>query len=73
MRYTHFGLVAILMGGSGPLAADIISYAGNLRSDATVTSCGPGCTLGSSNSDGDYAKFAAVVERFVSMSRLPRR
>ena len=41
-----------------------ISYTGSLRTDATVTGCGSGCTLGSSNTDGDYAQWAAVVETF---------
>jgi hypothetical protein len=44
--------------------ASSISYTGNLRTDATVTSCGVGCTLGASNTDFDYAQYAAVVESF---------
>ena len=41
-----------------------ISFQGNLRTDATFTNCGAGCTLGPSNTDGDYAQWAAVVEAF---------
>jgi hypothetical protein len=44
--------------------ATSISYVGNLRTDANVTSCGSGCTLGPANSDGDFAQYAAVVESF---------
>jgi len=47
------------------LQAETISYVGNLRTDASVTACGSGCTLGPSNSDADYAQFAAVVDTFV--------
>ena len=47
------------------LAANIIFVHGNLRTDATVTDCGSGCTLGPSNSDGDYAQWASVVQSFV--------
>lgn len=49
-----------------PLAnAETISFVGNLRTDANVTGCGSGCTLGPSNTDGDYAQWAAVVDSFV--------
>jgi hypothetical protein len=48
-----------------PLArADVISFVGNLRTDANVISCGSGCTLGPSNTDGDFAQWAAVVDDF---------
>jgi hypothetical protein len=49
---------------ASPAVASSISYIGNLRTDATVTSCGSGCTLGAGDSDFDYAQFAAVVENF---------
>lgn len=48
--------------------ADTISFAGNLRDDANVISCGSGCTLGASNTDGDYAQWAAVVDSFTVSS-----
>jgi hypothetical protein len=44
--------------------AEIISFAGNLRTDANVTGCGTGCTLGASDNDGDFAQWAAVVDDF---------
>ncbi len=44
--------------------AGTISFTGNLRTNATFVDCGPGCTLGAGNSDGDYAQYAAVVETF---------
>jgi hypothetical protein len=44
--------------------ADTVSFAGNLRTDANVVACGGGCILNSSNSDGDYAQWAAVVDSF---------
>ncbi len=51
--------------------AETISFVGNLRDDANVVSCGSECTLGGSNSDGDYAQWAAVVDSFtVSTSSL---
>jgi hypothetical protein len=42
--------------------ASTISFIGDLRTNANFTSCGSGCTLGSGDSDGDYAQFAAVAE-----------
>jgi hypothetical protein len=53
-----------LLAGPPRLAANIIFYSGNLRVDATVTSCGSGCTLGPSNLDGEFAQWAAVVASF---------
>jgi hypothetical protein len=55
---------SILLAGPPRLAANVIFYSGNLRTDANVTSCGLGCTLGPSNSDGDFAQQAAVVISF---------
>ena len=48
--------------------ANTISFTGNLRSDATFTSCGTGCTLGAGNSNGDYAQYAAVVRSFTVLT-----
>jgi hypothetical protein len=45
-------------------SANVIFVSGNLRTNANVTACGTGCTLGPSNSDGDYAQWAAVVTDF---------
>lgn len=47
-----------------PVSANVIFVSGNLRTNATVTDCGTGCTLGPSNSDGDYAQWAAAVTQF---------
>lgn len=41
-----------------------ISFTGDLRTDATFTSCGAGCTLGPANTDDDYVQWAAVVKDF---------
>ncbi len=50
--------------GAGQLQANIISFTGDLRVDATFVSCGSGCTLGAGNSDSDYAQWAAVERGF---------
>lgn len=50
---------------SPPLKAGAIFFSGDLRTDATVLDCGSSCTLGPSNTDGDYAQWAAVVNTFV--------
>jgi PEP-CTERM motif-containing protein len=39
-----------------------------LRADATFTTCGSGCVLGPSNTDAEYAQWAAVVENFTVVS-----
>ena len=57
-------LVFCLFFCSAPSLASTISFVGNLRADASVVSCGPSCTLGAADSDGDYAQYAAVVESF---------
>ncbi|HLK19532.1 MAG TPA: DVUA0089 family protein [Bryobacteraceae bacterium] len=44
--------------------ANTISFTGNLRNDANVIACGSGCTLDASNTDADYAQWAAVVDSF---------
>ncbi len=43
----------------------MISFTGNLRTSATFTDCGSGCTLGPANTDGEYAQWAAVAVKFV--------
>jgi hypothetical protein len=42
----------------------VFSFAGNLRTNANVIGCGSGCTLDASNTDGDFAQWAAVVNDF---------
>jgi hypothetical protein len=44
--------------------ANTISSTGDLRSDATLLSCGLGCTLGPGDSDSDFAQWAVVVRDF---------
>ncbi|MBI4904416.1 MAG: DVUA0089 family protein [Acidobacteria bacterium] len=44
--------------------AATLSFTGNLRTDATVLGCGPGCTLGPGDTDEDFAQYAAVVRTF---------
>jgi len=60
--------LATLASAAPRMAASTIFFSGNLRTDATVTSCGAGCTLDNSNSDFDYAQFAAVVDSFTVTS-----
>jgi hypothetical protein len=63
-------LVVVLGVSSGTqkALASSLSFTGNLRTDATVTACGTGCTLGPTNSDGDYAQYAAVLRSFTLTS-----
>jgi hypothetical protein len=49
---------------SQPMQAGTLSFTGNLRADATFSSCGAGCTLGPADTDGDYAQWASVVRVF---------
>ena len=63
VRLFAFVVVLVLMAGASPcLWADTQFFSGNLRTDATVISCGASCTLGGSNTDDDYAQWAAVVD-----------
>lgn len=57
-------LVLCLLTSIRPSLASTLSYTGDLRTNANITSCGPSCTLGASNSNGDYAQYAAVVVNF---------
>jgi hypothetical protein len=47
-----------------PTLASTVSFTGDLRTDATFTSCGSGCTLAPADSDSDFAQWAAVVGDF---------
>ena len=53
--------LCVLIPGVG---ATTISYSGNLRTNANFIACGDGCTLGASNTDADYAQYAAVSYSF---------
>ena len=45
-------------------SASVLSFSGNLRTDATVLDCGPGCTLNAASADSDFAQWAAAVYSF---------
>jgi hypothetical protein len=66
LRIRVLGRFMCLLIGAGVAAqaSTILSYTGDLRTDATYTTCGMGCTLGAGNTDADYAQFAAVVKTF---------
>jgi len=49
---------------TAPSHAGTLFLSGNLRTDANVTDCGPGCTLGPLDTDDAYAQWAAVVTQF---------
>ena len=55
---------ALLLAGPKYLAANVIFYSGDLRTNANVIDCGTGCTLGPANTDGEYAQWAAVIYSF---------
>ncbi|HEX5227462.1 MAG TPA: DVUA0089 family protein [Bryobacteraceae bacterium] len=57
-------LLTMFAAGICTATAGTISFTGDLRNDANVISCGSGCTLDASSSDGDYAQWAAVVDSF---------
>ncbi len=45
-------------------SANVLSFSGNLQTDATVLNCGPGCTLNPASADSDFARWAAAVYWF---------
>jgi len=68
-KLAGIGFAAMLFLATVPaLNANVLFFSGNLRTNATVTSCGFGCTLGPSDLDSDYAQFAAVVDSFTVSS-----
>jgi hypothetical protein len=60
----HFLFVLALALPATSFGGTVLFYSGDLRADANVTSCGPGCVLDVSDSDAGYAQYAAVVETF---------
>lgn len=64
MRTSRFHLICVFLLSLSLASAGVISFTGNLRTDATVIACGSGCTLGAGNTDGDFAVWAAVVKSF---------
>lgn len=57
-------VAAVFAAGVGQLQAEILSFTGDLRGDATFVACGSACTLDAGNSDFDYAQWAAVERDF---------
>jgi len=58
-------VVVLLVAASATARADVVTYySGDLRTNGNVLDCGAGCTLGASNTDGDYAQWAAVTYNF---------
>jgi hypothetical protein len=65
MAKRWLALVAVIFAaGVGQLQADVLSFKGDLRADATFVACGSGCTLDTGNSDSDFAEWAAVERDF---------
>ena len=60
-----------ILGGAPRLSANVIFVSGNLRTNATVTDCGSGCTLGPSNTDAEWAQWAAAVTSFTVSAPTP--
>jgi hypothetical protein len=58
------GALVVFLSFGSFASASVLSFTGNLRTDATFTSCGTGCTLGTANTDADFAQWAAVVKLF---------
>ena len=46
------------------VSAGTTSFTGDLRTNATFTSCAGGCALGAANTAADYAQWAPTVETF---------
>jgi hypothetical protein len=62
------GIFLLLFSASfaAPARADVLFYSGNLRSNANITGCGPGCTLDPINdSDATWAQWGAFSTNFV--------
>ena len=70
VKVTYFlakvsAVVVLLVAASATARADVVTYySGDLRTNGNVLDCGAGCTLGASNTDGDYAQWAAVTYNF---------
>ncbi len=61
--YSRLTLIAIFATWS-IASAGVLSFSGNLRTDATVLDCGPGCTLTPASADSDFAQWTAAVYTF---------
>jgi hypothetical protein len=60
-RFLFLTAIVALSGISIVSASTIYSFTGDLRSNANFVAC---CTLGTDNSDDNYAQWAAVVSDF---------
>jgi len=60
----HLLATVLLTAALAPAQATVLDFTGDLQTDATFTSCGTGCTLGPSNTDSDFAQWAAAVADF---------
>src|ERR1700733_16313075 len=61
----NLAVALVLAGATTAAKADVIFFSGDLRTDANVTACGSGCTLGPGNTDLEYANWAAATYTFV--------
>ena len=55
-----FKLALFIISGNA-MSGAVISFTGDLRTDANFTACGNGCTLNAGNTDSDYAQWAAFA------------
>jgi hypothetical protein len=62
---SNLAVALVLAAATTAAKADVIFFSGDLRTDANVTACGSGCTLGPGNTDLEYANWAAVTYTFV--------
>jgi hypothetical protein len=62
---SNLAVALVLAAATTAAKADVIFFSGDLRTDANVTGCGSGCTLGPGNTDLEYANWAAVTYTFV--------
>jgi hypothetical protein len=57
-------ILGLVLLAAGCASASTIFFAGDLRTDATITACGPFCALASSDTDATWAQWAAVAQAF---------
>src|SRR5215471_3925002 len=60
----HISTIVLLGLSAGTVQGAMLHFVGDLRTDATFTTCGALCTLGPGNTDADYAQWAAVERDF---------
>jgi hypothetical protein len=64
MRIHHFFKLGLFAMSAAAVQGGVISFTGDLRTNATFIACGSGCTLNAGNTDGDYAQWAAFAGTF---------